>query len=108
MSYFFFFFFFFFWLLLLLLLLLFVEVLLVVVVVVTLLEFCTASLADGLSLEFEWQQVSWTLLSILAILNNAVVWMVSTRLSPLVTVLLLSLLLFLLLQQQQKLVWRKN
>ena len=32
------------------------------------------------SLEFEWQQVYRTLLSILAIFNNAVVWMVSTRL----------------------------
>ena len=28
--------------------------------------------------EFEWQQVSGTLLSVLAVLNNAVVWMVST------------------------------
>ena len=36
----------------------------------------TASLL--LSLDFEWQHVSWTLLSILAILNCAVVWMVST------------------------------
>ena len=43
------------------------------------LEFFTSVLADGLSLEFEWQQVSRTLLSILAVLNNAVVWMVSTR-----------------------------
>ena len=59
-------------------------------------EFFTSVLADGLSLEFEWQQVSWTLLSILTVLNNAVVWMVSTRLptskssilfnNPLVTV----------------------
>ena len=31
------------------------------------------------SLEFEWQQISRTLLSILAVLNNAVVWMVSIR-----------------------------
>ena len=39
-------------------------------------------LADGFSLEFEWQQVSSisrTLLSILAVLNNSVVWMVSYR-----------------------------
>ena len=36
-------------------------------------------LADGLSLEFEWQQVSRTLLRILAVLNNAIVWMVSAR-----------------------------
>ena len=42
------------------------------------LEFFTSVLADGLSLEFKWQQVSRTLLSILAILNHAVVWMVST------------------------------
>ena len=38
-----------------------------------------SALADGLSLEYEWQQVSRTLLSILCNLNNAVVWMVSTR-----------------------------
>ena len=41
-------------------------------------EFFISVLADGLSLEFEWQQVSRTLLSILAVLNNVVVWMVST------------------------------
>ena len=36
--------------------------------------------ADGLSLDFEWQQDSFrTLLSFLADLNNAVVWMVSAR-----------------------------
>ncbi len=44
-----------------------------------LLEFFTSANADGLSLEFEWQQVSRTLLSILAVLNNVVVWMVSTH-----------------------------
>ena len=46
------------------------------------LEFFTPVLADGFSLEFEWQQVSSslrTLLSILAVINNAVVWMVSTH-----------------------------
>ena len=45
-------------------------------------EFFTHSLADGLSLESEWQQslqVSRNLLSILAELSIAVVWMVSTR-----------------------------
>ena len=42
-------------------------------------EFFTSVNADGLSLEFEWQQVSRTLLSVLADLNNAAVWMVSTR-----------------------------
>ena len=36
-------------------------------------------LADGFSLDFEWQQVSWTRLMILAVLTNAVVWIVSTR-----------------------------
>ena len=41
----------------------------------------TPALAGGFSPEFEWQspQVSRTLLSILAYLNKAVVWMVSTR-----------------------------
>ena len=43
-----------------------------------LLEFFTSALADGFSLGSEWQQVSRTLLSILAFLNNVVVWMVST------------------------------
>ena len=47
-------------------------------ITVTPLEFFTSVLADGLTLEFEWQQVSRTLLSILAVLNNAVVWMVSS------------------------------
>ena len=45
----------------------------------TLWKVFTSVLADGLSLEFEWHQVSRTLLSILAVLNNTVVWMVSTR-----------------------------
>ena len=42
-------------------------------------EFFTWILAGGFSLKFEWQQVSWTLLRILAVLNNAVIWMFSTR-----------------------------
>ena len=42
-------------------------------------EFFTPSLADRLSEEFEWQQVSRALLGILADLSNAIVWMVSTR-----------------------------
>ena len=42
-------------------------------------EFFSPALVDGFSWEFEWHQVSGTLLSILANLNNAVVWMVSTR-----------------------------
>ena len=44
-------------------------------------EVFTPALTDGLSMEFEWQQASsrsMTLLSILADLNNAVVWVVST------------------------------
>ena len=39
-------------------------------------------LTDGFSLEFEWQQVSSSLqdtLRILAVLSNAVIWIVSTR-----------------------------
>ena len=42
-------------------------------------EFFTSVLANDLSLEFERQRVSWTLLTILADLNNAVVWMVFIR-----------------------------
>ena len=37
-------------------------------------EFFTAALADGFPLEVEWQQVSRTLLSILAVVWTAVVW----------------------------------
>ena len=53
-------------------------------------------LANGFSLESEWQQISRTLLSIQTVLNNTVIWMVSTHLptskssspfsNPLVTV----------------------
>ena len=47
-----------------------------------LLSFFTPVLTDAFSLDFKWQQV-WlgpgTLLSVLADLNNAVVWMVTTR-----------------------------
>ena len=45
-------------------------------------EFFTSALADGLSLELSERkspQVSRTRLSILVVLNNAVVWVVSTR-----------------------------
>ena len=42
-------------------------------------EFFTSALVDGLSLELDRHQVSRTLLSIMAVLNNAVVWMVSIR-----------------------------
>ena len=48
-------------------------------------------LADSFSLEFEWQLVFWTLLSILTDLNHAAVWMVST--CPLFPSLLVSLLM---------------
>ena len=44
--------------------------------------FFTSELTDGLSQEFEWQQspqVSRTLLSILTVLNNVLVWMLTTR-----------------------------
>ena len=44
-----------------------------------LLELFTSALADGFSLEFGLLQVSRTLLSILAFLNNVLVWMVSIR-----------------------------
>ena len=44
------------------------------------LEFFTSVLTDGFSLEFEWQQVSRTCLRILAVLSNAVIWIVSVRL----------------------------
>ena len=59
--------------------------LVVVVVVFTPLEFFTSALVDGLSLKFEWQHVSSiprTLLSILADLTNAVVWIVFLFRSP--------------------------
>ena len=45
-------------------------------------EFFTPSSADGLLLKFVWQQVSSSFLdflSILAVVNNEVTWMVSTR-----------------------------
>ena len=38
----------------------------------------TSALDDGFSLEFEWQQVSRIGLRILAVLSNAVIWIVST------------------------------
>ena len=49
------------------------------IIIIHSLELFTSALADGFSLESEWQQVSRTLLSILAVLNNAVVWIFSTR-----------------------------
>ena len=53
-----------------------------ITIIIHSLEHFTSASADGFSLESEWQQVSSslpTLLSILVVLNNAVVWMVSTR-----------------------------
>ena len=49
-----------------------------IIVIIYSLEFFTWVLADGFSMEFEWQQVSRTLPSILTVLINVVVWMVST------------------------------
>ena len=46
-------------------------------------SFFTSALIDGLSLKFKREHVSRTLLSILAVLNKAVVWMVST--SPIIS-----------------------
>ena len=54
----------------------------IIIIIIHLLQLFTSAVADGFSLASEWQQcpqVSRTLLSILAVLNNAVVWMVSTR-----------------------------
>ena len=41
-------------------------------------EFFIPAVANGFPSEFEWQQVSRTLLSVLVDLNNAVAWMLST------------------------------
>ena len=54
------------------------------IIMIILLEsfFFTSAMTDGLSLKFQWQQISiifGTLLSILADLNNAVVWIVFSR-----------------------------
>ena len=50
-----------------------------IIIIITHWEFFSSALANGLSLEFEWQQASRTLCSILADLSNAVVWIISTR-----------------------------
>ena len=59
-------------------------IIIIIIIIIYSLRFFPSVKADHLSLEFEWQQVSFclsgTLLSILADFNNAVVWMVSTRL----------------------------
>ena len=52
----------------------------IIIIIIYSLELFTSTSADGLSLEIEWQQfpqVSRILLSILAVFNYAVVWMVS-------------------------------
>ena len=50
-----------------------------ILLLLLLFKFFTLALADDFWLEFKWQQVSRTLLSILTNLNNAVVWTVSTH-----------------------------
>ena len=72
------------------------NIIIIIIIIIHSLELFISALTDGYSLESEWPQVSRTLLSILAVLNNDVVWMVSTRLptskssipfsNPLVTV----------------------
>ena len=54
------------------------QVLLLLSLSLLLFEFFILASADGFSLEFEWQHVS-SILSILADLNNPVVWVVSTH-----------------------------
>ena len=44
-------------------------IIIIIIIIITPWEFFTSDLADGLSLEFEWQQV----------LNDIVAWMISTR-----------------------------
>ena len=66
-----------------------------IIISFTPLEFFTSALADGFSLDSKSLRVSRTLLSILAVFNNAVVWMAPTRrqlpspLGPLIILLLL-------------------
>ena len=58
-------------------------IIIIIIIIIIPWEFFASTLADCLSLEFEWQQVSSslrTLLSIMADLNNVVVvWMISIR-----------------------------
>ena len=53
----------------------------IVIIIIYSLEFFTSVLTDGLYglSDSKFPQVSWTLLCIRPVLNNAVVWMVSTR-----------------------------
>ena len=55
------------------------EILFLLLLLFYSLEFSPSALADGFSLEFEWQQVSKTRLRVLAVFSNAVVCIVSTR-----------------------------
>ena len=52
---------------------------LVIRIIIYSFEFLTSASTDGLSLGFQWQQVSRTLLCILAMLNNVIVYIISTR-----------------------------
>ena len=59
-----------------------IIIIIIIIIIIHSLVFFPSALADGFSLGSEWQQVSSisrTLLSILTVLNNAVVWMISTR-----------------------------
>ena len=51
------------------------RIIIIIIVIIHFWEFFSIVVADGFSLEFEWQQVS----SSLAVLSNAVIWIVSTR-----------------------------
>ena len=56
-----------------------IIIIIIIIIILLFWEFFAPAFAEGFSLESEWQQVTRTLLSILADLNNTVVWMVSTR-----------------------------
>ena len=58
---------------------LYLIIFIIIIIIINSLELFTSALADCFSLGSEWQQVFRTLLNILAVLKNAVVWMVSTR-----------------------------
>ena len=54
----------------------------IIIIIIYSSEFFTSELVDGLSLKFEWEQVSSSLhdsSQFSGLLNNIVVWMVSTR-----------------------------
>ena len=59
-----------------------IIIIIIIIIIILSLELFTSALADSFSLKSERQQVvssSRTFLSILAVLDNVVVWMVSTR-----------------------------